>query len=169
MIMPPHGADTSALWTVHTYLLDIFTITPRLQIRAPDQEADIRAIFAERKASFIDSQGLVDELVKLEGRPWAEYGRSQKPITKNRLARLLPRGVAPEHDTTGDQRGIGSSASRKPSNAISTAILPVATVRTSEMPMAQVFLTLARPSERIWRLTVAQPSETPMTQAFLTF
>jgi putative DNA primase/helicase len=38
MIMPPHGADTNALWITHAYLLDIFTVTPRLQICAPDSE-----------------------------------------------------------------------------------------------------------------------------------
>ena len=28
-------------------------------------------------------------LVAMEGRPWAEFGKARKPITKNRLAALL--------------------------------------------------------------------------------
>jgi hypothetical protein len=38
MIMPKYGAEIGALWAAHTYLLDILTVTPRLQIRAVDSE-----------------------------------------------------------------------------------------------------------------------------------
>jgi putative DNA primase/helicase len=39
---------------------------------------------------------LAEHLGKLEGRPWAEFGRAQKPITQNAVARLLkPFGIAP--------------------------------------------------------------------------
>jgi putative DNA primase/helicase len=52
--------------------------------------ADIRVIVKEfKKDGVITSESLVEELVKLEGRPWAEYGKAQKPITKNRVARML--------------------------------------------------------------------------------
>jgi putative DNA primase/helicase len=38
MILPPHGATIAALWPVHTHCLDIFMVTPRLQVSAPDSE-----------------------------------------------------------------------------------------------------------------------------------
>jgi putative DNA primase/helicase len=37
----------------------------------------------------IKSEELVKALVVIEGHPWAEFGRDRKPITQNRLARLL--------------------------------------------------------------------------------
>ena len=38
-----------------------------------------------------------DELVAIEGRPWAEYGKEGKPLSQNQLARLLrPVGVIPD-------------------------------------------------------------------------
>jgi putative DNA primase/helicase len=44
------------------------------------------------------SADLVAELVALEGRPWAELGKSRKPLTQNRLARMLrPLGIAPRY------------------------------------------------------------------------
>jgi len=49
--------------------------------------ADLWAIVGEREEVF--SAELVAELVKLEGRPWPEFGRAQKPITATGLARLL--------------------------------------------------------------------------------
>jgi Protein of unknown function (DUF3631) len=60
---------------------------------------DIRQIFAERADTEgkLPSSKLVDELVAIEGRPWAEYGKARKPISQNQVARLLRRvGVAPE-------------------------------------------------------------------------
>jgi hypothetical protein len=48
--------------------------------------ADIRAEFTMFQ---IKSEELVRALVAIEGHPWAEFGRDQKPITQNRLARLL--------------------------------------------------------------------------------
>ena len=50
----------------------------------------------------LTSEDLVASLVALEGRPWAEMGRDRKPLTKNRLARMLrpfkvsPGDVGPE-------------------------------------------------------------------------
>ena len=32
---------------------------------------------------------IVDELARIEGGPWAEWGKGGKPITQNALARLL--------------------------------------------------------------------------------
>jgi putative DNA primase/helicase len=50
--------------------------------------ADIRAIFAERRTDRLSSAELVEALVAIEGRPWAEW-RSGKAITANGFARLL--------------------------------------------------------------------------------
>ena len=56
---------------------------------------DIRDIFAKRAANKVEpadripSAELVEALAEMEGRPWAEYGKSDKPITQNKLARLL--------------------------------------------------------------------------------
>jgi hypothetical protein len=37
VVMPNHAADTVALWAVHTYLLDVFGITPRLAVTSPEK------------------------------------------------------------------------------------------------------------------------------------
>jgi putative DNA primase/helicase len=77
---------------------------------------DIKAIFTEaatlaaRVASRQDtdrlaSSDLVDALVKIEGRPWAEYGKTGKPLSQNQLARMLkPLGIAPEVIRIGDKK-----------------------------------------------------------------
>jgi Protein of unknown function (DUF3631) len=52
---------------------------------------DIKAIFTERDTDRLASSDLTDVLVKIEGRPWAEYGRNDKPLSQNQLARLLKR------------------------------------------------------------------------------
>jgi putative DNA primase/helicase len=64
---------------------------------------DIRDIFAATKADKITaageitSAGLVERLIKLDGRPWAEMGKGRKPLTQNRLARMLnPLSIRPE-------------------------------------------------------------------------
>ena len=44
----------------------------------------------------ITSADLVKALVGLDGRPWAEMGKDRKPLTQNRLARMLkPLGIGP--------------------------------------------------------------------------
>jgi Protein of unknown function (DUF3631) len=50
--------------------------------------ADVRAIFAQRCVDRMRSAELVDALVAIEGRPWAEW-KAGKPITANSLARIL--------------------------------------------------------------------------------
>jgi 5S rRNA maturation endonuclease (ribonuclease M5) len=71
---------------------------------------DIRDTFAKRAANAVDpadripSGDLVEALVGIEGRPWAELGRSRKPLTQNRLARLLkPLLIAPDNIRIGDK------------------------------------------------------------------
>jgi putative DNA primase/helicase len=51
--------------------------------------SDIRAIFRKRATDRLSSEALVADLVALENRSWAEWGRSRKPLTKNGLAALL--------------------------------------------------------------------------------
>jgi putative DNA primase/helicase len=50
---------------------------------------DIREAFIPQNADRISSADLVAFLHGIEGRPWAEYGRTAKPISPNQLARLL--------------------------------------------------------------------------------
>jgi putative DNA primase/helicase len=60
---------------------------------------DIRELFEQRRVSHFSSQDIVEHLVSLENRKWAELPPSGKPLSKNRLAALLrqfevtPRGV----------------------------------------------------------------------------
>jgi hypothetical protein len=61
--------------------------------------SDIRAIFRKKDSDRLSSVELTDALGALEDRPWAEWGRSGKPLTKNGLAALLqkfriePKGI----------------------------------------------------------------------------
>lgn len=58
--------------------------------------ADIRTTFDEKAVDRLACLDLCEALAAIEGRPWAEWGRSNKPITPNQLARLLkPFGVIP--------------------------------------------------------------------------
>ena len=57
---------------------------------------DIRAIFNEVGDDRLFSEEIIDRLHQMEDRPWPEYGRQHRPITKAQLARTLkPFGVAP--------------------------------------------------------------------------
>ena len=50
--------------------------------------ADIRAIFADHRVDRLPSLKLVEDLIAMEGRPWAEW-KAGKPLSQNGLARLL--------------------------------------------------------------------------------
>jgi len=64
---------------------------------------DIRAIFAERGVDRLPSGELVEILVAIEGRPWAEW-KAGKPLSQNGLARLLKRlAIVPENIRVGDK------------------------------------------------------------------
>jgi hypothetical protein len=59
--------------------------------------ADIRVIFDAAELDRVPSATLVHQLLQMEERPWPEMGKAQKPLTANRMARLLrPFGVRPE-------------------------------------------------------------------------
>jgi hypothetical protein len=51
--------------------------------------ADIQAAFDDRKTDRLSSEEICEALITIEGRPWAEFGKARKPISKNQLARLL--------------------------------------------------------------------------------
>jgi putative DNA primase/helicase len=51
--------------------------------------ADIRDVFEAKEVEEIKSAELAAALVAMEGHPWAEYGRSGKPLSANSLARML--------------------------------------------------------------------------------
>jgi glucan-binding YG repeat protein len=83
---------------------------PRLELLL----ADIRDVFKETEMSSAD---LVKGLVAIEGRPWAEMGKAGKPLTQNKLARMLkPLGIAPKQIRFGDddsRKGYRVSAFQK--------------------------------------------------------
>jgi hypothetical protein len=49
--------------------------------------ADIWDIFGDKNE--ISSADLVADLIEIDGHPWAEWGKNQKPLTQHQLARLL--------------------------------------------------------------------------------
>jgi putative DNA primase/helicase len=58
--------------------------------------ADIHAIFAKRDVDRLPSADLIESLIAIEERPWAEW-KAGKPISANGLARLLARfAISPE-------------------------------------------------------------------------
>jgi hypothetical protein len=66
--------------------------------------ADIRDV--SRDKTEMTSSDLVNHLVALEGHPWAEMSSSGKPLTQNRLARMLkPLGIIPENIWIGSGTG----------------------------------------------------------------
>jgi len=74
--------------------------------------ADIRAIFTELGVDRLPSAELVEALVAIEGRPWAEW-RIGKPISANGVARLLTRfNIIPETIRVSDQTPKGYQRAR---------------------------------------------------------
>jgi hypothetical protein len=57
---------------------------------------DVVGIIEVSKEKRLHSDDIVSRLGAMEDRPWAEWGRAQKPITKNQLAKMLKPFVAPE-------------------------------------------------------------------------
>ena len=50
---------------------------------------DLHELFEQRACDRLSSEGIAAALGELEGRPWAEWGKQRKPLSKNQLARLL--------------------------------------------------------------------------------
>ena len=58
--------------------------------------SDIRDIFELRGTDRLASASIIAELIADEHKPWLDFGKSQKPITQNKLAFLLkPYGIFP--------------------------------------------------------------------------
>ena len=53
--------------------------------------ADIKTAFETKEGDRLSSEEICEALIATEGRPWAEYGKSGKPISKNQLAKRLKR------------------------------------------------------------------------------
>jgi Protein of unknown function (DUF3631) len=69
---------------------------------------DVREIFVAQRTDRMLSADLVEALIQIEGRPWAEYGRTGKPLTQNQLARLFkPLAIVPGTLRAGSARGQG--------------------------------------------------------------
>ena len=67
--------------------------------------ADIKAAFeAKTTTDRLSSEEICEALVAMEGRPWAEYGKASKPISKNQLAKRLKRfKIIPENIRVGNK------------------------------------------------------------------
>jgi putative DNA primase/helicase len=73
--------------------------------------SDVRGLFNARDTDRLFSDDIASGLAAIEGRPWVEWGRSQEPITKNAIARLLkPFGIYPGSVRIGEQTGKGYHA-----------------------------------------------------------
>jgi hypothetical protein len=65
--------------------------------------ADVNAVFLERDVDRLPSGELVEALVAIEGRPWAEW-KAGKPLSQTGLARLLkPLKIVPDSVRVGDR------------------------------------------------------------------
>jgi hypothetical protein len=53
--------------------------------------ADIKTAFGTKEGDRLSSEEICEALIATEGRPWAEYGKQGKPISKNQLAKRLKR------------------------------------------------------------------------------
>ena len=45
VVMSDHGRDTTALWTLHAYLIDRFLVSPRLGVRSPTKQCGKTTLF----------------------------------------------------------------------------------------------------------------------------
>ena len=84
------------------------------QARTGEETSQLEQLLSDIKAVAFDgddevrSADLVQRLVELEGRPWAEMGKGDKALTQNRLARMLkPLGIGPGYVGPEDARARG--------------------------------------------------------------
>jgi len=70
--------------------------------------ADIRDVFDKRQVDKIRSADLAAALVAMEGHPWAEHGKTGKPLSANSLARMLANdSISPNSIRLGEDTGKG--------------------------------------------------------------
>ena len=70
---------------------------------------DIKAVFDDKSVDRLSSEELCEALANMEGRPWAEFSKSRKPVSKNQLARLLGdfrRQAGHRPDRLQDRKGV---------------------------------------------------------------
>ena len=99
---------------------------------------DIREIFTARCADRISSADLASALLEFETSPWSEWGKSQKPISAPKLARLLGRfGITPGSVRIGEKTPKGyrlddfSDAFTRYLKAVDTTVPALFPVRTA--------------------------------------
>src|SRR5437868_11171476 len=85
--------------------------------------ADIRDVFDARKVEQIKSAELAAVMVALEGHPWAEHGRSGKPLSANGLARMLA-GDHISPDTIRFEDGLAKGYRRRQFDDVFARYLP---------------------------------------------
>ncbi len=105
---------------------------------------DIQTILNDRDR--ITSESLTEELLKLENSPWPEYGRQQKPITKNKVARLLGSfGIKPKQlwICGTNHRGYELAQFRDAFDRYLRPVLPTQSARTLERSQGAGSSTLA--------------------------
>jgi putative DNA primase/helicase len=67
-----------------------------------------RPLFKDAASVVLFSEDIVTALAEIEDRPWAEWGRARKPISKVQLARqLAPLGISPSTHRRGSLTGKG--------------------------------------------------------------
>jgi hypothetical protein len=106
---------------------------------------DIREIFTARGADRISSADLTSALLEIETSPWSEWGKSQKPISAPRLARLLGRfGITPGSVRIGEKTPKGyrlddfSDAFTRYLRAVDTTLPAPSLVRTATAQQSNV-------------------------------
>lgn len=106
---------------------------------------DIREIFTARGADRISSAELTSALLEIETSPWSEWGKSQKPISAPRLARLLGRfGITPGSVRIGEKTPKGyrlddfSDAFTRYLRAVDTTLPTPSLVRTATAQQSNV-------------------------------
>ena len=66
--------------------------------------AEIKVLFDAEAGDKLSSEGVCEKLAEMEGRPWADFGKARKPISKNQLARILKDfKIAPDNLRIGDR------------------------------------------------------------------
>ena len=125
--------------------------------------ADIKTIFDDSGADRLPSQTICDRLAAMEDRPWPEWGRSNKAITTNALARLLKDfKISPGTIRVG-ATGTSKGYKRDQFNEVfasylsDTPLTTVTTAQTKETAGYSDFSTVTNTPN----VTVENPSEAP--------
>jgi hypothetical protein len=109
VVMPYNCADATALWVVHTYMLDVLDITPRLAVTSPEKQCG--------------KTTLLDVLCRLVWRPLEASNTTTSPIFRT-IEKARPTFLMDEGDTfllgNEDMRGILNSGHRRGGSVLRT-------------------------------------------------